>query len=53
MPDQPNQRLTVTIMFEEAGPLAAPQPGESWTKYGAEPVAQMVIDVTNIRPGTD
>jgi hypothetical protein len=53
LPDQPNQRLSVNIMFEDAVPLARPQPGESWTKYEATTVAQVVIDVTNIRTGTD
>jgi hypothetical protein len=53
LPEQPNQQLTVNIMFQNSSPVAAPRSGESWTKYAGKTVSQVVIDVTNIRPGTD
>jgi hypothetical protein len=52
LPDQPNQQLAVNIMFGDSTPLT-PQPGEDWTKYAGRTVSQVVIDVTNIRPGTN
>jgi hypothetical protein len=52
LPDRPDQRLTVNIMFRDSTPVAL-LPGGSWTSYAGKTVATVVIDVTNIRPGTD